>query len=514
MHHCSPATSLDEQLQQFWEIDEIPTKGLVSPLDEQCERHFRETHTRTADGRYIVRLPFKRGPPIDIGESRPRAVKVLSSLLRRIRAHPPLEREYFEFLSEYEHMQHMQRSPSGNHDQCVYLPHHAVTREGSATTRLRVMFNASSITSNGTSLNDHLLAGPKLQADSSSVILKWRNFRYVYSADIAKMYRQILVDQRDVNFQRILWVDSNSTPVDYCLLTVTYGMSCASFLVLRVLQQLALDDGHGFPRAASVLQNNIYVDDALFGADDKLTLKQTRNQLIELLKQGGFTLRKWASNSATLLSDIDACDHELACHKSLSVDNSLKILGIGWNPRSDALEFKVGLPESCPTTKRAILSVIAKLYDPLGRVTPVTISAKIFIQQLWRKNLPCDETLGADLASKWHEIYSGLTVLHSLEINRWIGLHSNIKYAEIHGFADASNCAYAAAVYLKVVSRSDQVEVTLLAGKSRVALLTSLTIPRLELCSALLLARLTAFVSASCGFNNLRVTVGPIRRWS
>ncbi|KAL6421185.1 hypothetical protein ACFW04_013738 [Cataglyphis niger] len=109
-------------------------------------------------------------------------------------------------------------------------------------TRLRVVFNVLSVTSNGTSLNGHLNAGPKLQTDRMSVILQWHRYRYIYSSDIAKMYRQIRIDSRDISYQRILWKSSFSEPlIDYQLLTVTYGMSCAPFLALRGLKQLVID---------------------------------------------------------------------------------------------------------------------------------------------------------------------------------------------------------------------------------------------------------------------------------
>lgn len=196
---------------------------------------------------------------------------MLHSLLRRFRDKPEEAKEYSEFISEYQNLGHMRPMPTPQNDleQTVYLPHHGVIRESSSTTRLRVVFNTSSITSNGTSLNDHLHAGPKLQTDLISVILQWRRYKYVYASDIAKMYRQILVDPRDVNYQRILWRASMSEPlIDYQLLTVTYGMFCAPFLALRVLKQLVIDEGQQFPLAVQILSENIYVDDLLFGADN------------------------------------------------------------------------------------------------------------------------------------------------------------------------------------------------------------------------------------------------------
>lgn len=187
-----------------------------------------------------------------------------------------------------------------------YIPHHAVFRDSSATTRLRVVFNASCRTSNGASLNNHLLIGPKLQTDLTTLIMQWRQFRYVYLADIAKMYRQIRVDPRDTNYQRVLWRASPSEAItENRLLTVTYGTASAPYLALRVLKQLANDESAHFPLAIPVLRHHVYVDDCVFGTDDKILARQTRDQLIALLNKGGFRLRKWASNCPSLLADID-----------------------------------------------------------------------------------------------------------------------------------------------------------------------------------------------------------------
>jgi len=118
-----------------------------------------------------------------------------------------------------------------------YLPHPAVLKPESTTTKLRVVFNASSPSENGVSLNDILHAGPVLQFDLTIQILKWRCFRYVYSADIEKMYRQIWVDPKHSPFQRILFRNSEGHIRDFELQTVTFGVNCGPFLAIRVLQQ-------------------------------------------------------------------------------------------------------------------------------------------------------------------------------------------------------------------------------------------------------------------------------------
>lgn len=160
--------------------------------------------------------------------------------------------------------------------------------------------------------------------------------------------------------------ESASELREYNLLTVTYGTISAPYLALRVLQQLNQDEEARFPFAPPILKHNIYVDDVLFGTEDESHLQEIRNQLSALLKKGGFKLRKWASNRADLLSDIDTGNHGLACDKILEADDTLKVLGIAWNPACDNFQFQVTLSESLPDTKRTILSTVSKCFDPLG----------------------------------------------------------------------------------------------------------------------------------------------------
>lgn len=331
VQHISSSLSLEQELRRFWEIEEIPRPHSLSPDEQRCEDHFLATRCRDSNGRYRVRLPFKTNPPIPIGDSYHTALRCLNSLNRRLKANAELRAEYVTFLEEYEKLGHIKRVKpvAGISPQYVYIPHHSVIRESSSTTHLRVVFNASSRTTNVTSLNDHLLSGPKLQTDLATILLRWRQFQYVYSADVAKMYRQIFLDNRDVDYQRILWLNPDAdSPQEYQHLTVTYGTASAPFLALRVIKQLVRDEGDSFPLAVPVLTENIYVNDVLFGADDIPLLRQRRDQLCALLRRAQFEIRKWSSNSSTLLNDIDVTNHGLACNKILQADEQLKILGI------------------------------------------------------------------------------------------------------------------------------------------------------------------------------------------
>ncbi|XP_018394546.1 PREDICTED: uncharacterized protein LOC108773284, partial [Cyphomyrmex costatus] len=511
VNHTTLHDNLDDEIRQFWEVEELPQVSYLTPEEQRCEEHFRATHSRDSNGRYVVRLPFKANPPIAIGESRHIASSLLSRLEGRLQNKRDIASEYREFLLEYENLGHMKKVDEPvSASQSVYIPHHAVIREHSSTTRLRVVFNASQSTSNGSSLNDHLMIGPKLQTDLRSVILRWRQHRYVFTADIAKMYRQIQVDPRDQDYQRILWRSSSSEAVqDYRLLTVTYGMACAPYLALRTIQQLTQDEGAQFPLAQSVLRNQIYVDDCIFGADDKPLARQIRNQLISLLQKGGFLLRKWASNCPTLLNDLPVNEKSLSQGKILQSDESFKVLGVTWLPATDTFQFSVEVTTSIPDSKRKILSTIAKLFDPLGWLAPVIITAKIIMQQLWATKCSWDDPIPPPLMQKWHNYHTQLIQLRNISLPRWTAFGSDTSHCELHGFADASSVAYAAVIYLKVISLMGSVTVSLLIAKSKVAPLKPLTIPRLELCAAALLARTMSFARTT-----LELSTIPCHCWT
>ena len=111
-----------------------------------------------------------------------------------------------------------------------------------------------------------------------------------------------------------------------------YGTTAAPFLALRVLRQLVLDEGSQHSKGSIIINDQTYIDDCLFGADSKDKIIENREDVKNLLKKGHFQLRKWASNSPSLLEDIDSLEHGLAVEKSLDESDSLKVLGIVWHP--------------------------------------------------------------------------------------------------------------------------------------------------------------------------------------
>lgn len=490
-YHVSVREDLHDLLRHFWETEEILTATKTLSRDEQeCENQFKATHSRDATGRYIVKLPFKDSAD-KLGDSKSKAFRQMTNLQHKFSSNESYAKLYKEFIEEYEQLNHMKRveNTQCEPEKVYYLPHHGVYREHSLSTKLRVVFNGSSKTTTGYSLNQILHSGAKLQLNLFNVLIWFRMFQYVFFADIEKMYRQIQVHPSDWNYQRIIWIESLGNLIIYTLRTVTYGLICAPFLALRTFEQLILDEGHRFPLALPTMKKGRYVDD-FFGGED--TLECTRKvveQVNNFCMAGGFPLKKWVSNNPEVLSSIPS-DQRLDT-SAVQIDEApiIRTLGLSWHPDVDQFRFTLNLEEPKIISKRTILSTISKIFDPLGFLSPITITGRILIQELWSSGLDWDEKLPPTLINKWQQFIGQLREASGFTFPRWIGFNS-VSSFEMHGFSDASQHAIAAIVYLRSHSNDSLITITLIASKTKVAPLKRLTIPRLELMGAVLLVKL------------------------
>jgi len=287
------------------------------------------------------------------------------------------------------------------------------------------------------------------------------------------------------------------------LLILTYGMAPASFLAIRTIRKLAEEEAKLFPNGSKVALRDFYVDDLLTGASTIHEALEIKRQTIELLMKGGFELTKWSSNHSSL-GDIEGlCKKEFEL--AVSHNNETRALGVIWNYESDVFKFtSIGhLPPLERPTKRSILSRIALVCDPLEWLGPSVIIAKLIMQELWQANIDWDESISNELHTLWREYEGKIQFLSDIEIPRKVitfKQRQGSKVLEIHGFSDASQRAYGACIYIRSVSNNDKCGSHLLCSKSRVAPLKTISIPRLELCGALLLAQLTKKVLGSLPF--------------
>ncbi|XP_062538265.1 uncharacterized protein LOC134206550 [Armigeres subalbatus] len=505
--------AISEIMRQFWEVEDLSQSTEDKTEPDACEKHFRSTHQRTSTGRYMVSLPFREDTAL-LADNRSAALRRFLMLERRLKKDATLKQLYSEFITEYEALGHCKEIDESNDRSshgCYYLPHHAVIRPTSSTTKLRVVFDASAkSTPSDKSLNEVLQVGGVVQSDLFTILLRFRKHAIVFTADIAKMYRQVLVAPDHTRFQRIFWRLESSHPLRVLeLLTVTYGTAAAPFLATRCLLQLCNDEGHQFPLASRIITDDCYVDDILSGAKDVEEAVVAQNQLQQLLELGGFPIHKWSSNCPELMSRIPEEKRE----KLVRLDHAsevIKTLGLTWSPQNDEFMFvtKISSDLSDTYTKRKIFSEIGRLFDPLGLISPVIVVAKILMQKLWTAGLSWDEILEDELLLSWLKFRDALPQLCDLKIPRRVMLPNTVAM-EIHGFSDASISAYGAVLYVRNIFADGSAEMRLLCSKSKVAPLAELSIPRKELLAARLLSRLVVKV-----VNSMNVQISDIVLWS
>ncbi|KAH1028858.1 hypothetical protein HUJ05_002181 [Dendroctonus ponderosae] len=185
------------------------------------------------------------------------------------------------------------------------MSHHQVEKADSTTSRTRVVFNASMQTSSGLSLNHVLKVGPVVQRDLFSILPRFRKHKFVLIGDLEKMYRQILVRPEDRGLQCIVWRDNPNSPMQhYTLNNITYGTASASFLATRCLLEIARDKESKHPLESEIIQNDFYVDDLLTGYNNIDQLIVIRKNLTNIFAEYGFRLRKFQSNSSSVLQDL------------------------------------------------------------------------------------------------------------------------------------------------------------------------------------------------------------------
>lgn len=511
---------VSDLLSKFFALEDFSdVERHLTPDEITTETFFANTCSRSPTGRYIVQLPFKVDDRsvLNFPGMYDIAKKSLERMEKKFEKNPEFGRLYREFMQNYIDSNHMKRLSDDDLANVRYfLPHHGILKQSNSVAKLRTVFNGSAKALNNCSINDYLHSGPNLLPDLTSLILRWRKYEFVFVTDIQQMFRQILIHPCDQVFQCILWRFNSDEPIStWQLQTVTYGMVSSPFLAIRVTRQLAWDEQHLFPLGAGILLEETYMDDTLSGGYtlDEALLK--KKELVEICRSGGFALHKWLANNNNLLHNMSYCDGANSFNSqsyNFTDENTFSILGLGWHPESDSFIFRVKSTSDCDNvtlTKRVVLSKIAKLFDPLGWLSPVIVTAKIFMQQLWLNKIDWDDRLDSDMARQWLCWYNDLSVLDNLKLNRWFGYSPDANLCEMHGFADSSKFAYGAVIYLRII-KGNEVKVNLIQAKTKVSPIKPLlTIPRLELCAATLLAKLTRKV-----FDALRIENCTVHLWS
>ncbi|XP_070531584.1 uncharacterized protein [Ptychodera flava] len=293
--------------------------------------------------------------------------------------------------------------------------------------------------------------------------------------------------KEDRPYHRILWrdLDTSRPATVYQAARLTFGDCASLYLAQYVIRTHAESNEEKFPLAATICTESMYMDDVMDSQDDDNVAIQARDQLSSLLAPAGFQVRRWCSNSTAVLEGIPEDECATGVKVKESELPSKKTLGTKWDAATDTFGFEFTAQNVSIHTKRALLSRVATLFDPLQFLAPFIIRAKMILQEAWIQGLGWDEEFSPNLSNRIAEWCLELPQVSKMKIPRCYQDHQSANVS-LHTFTDASSLAYAALTYMRSVSEDGRVAVTFVVARARVPPLKAVSIKRLELMAALL----------------------------
>ncbi|GFW82367.1 integrase catalytic domain-containing protein [Trichonephila clavipes] len=443
--------SVDRNLTKFWDLEAIGIKAESScDPDDQAMQHFKSS-VRFNSGRYEVGFPWK-GHTQELNDNFSVAEKRVKSLTRRFIRDPTLYIQYSEILKEYESQGIIERvlETEKPTDRAVfYLPHQAVFRQESLTTKMRIVFDASSHEDGQPSLNDCIWSGENLNPNIFHLIISFRLNTIAITADIERAFLQISLRDEDRDAVRFLFPDIRSNQTDpykfqvYRFKRVMFGVNVSPFLLSATIKHHIENYCEQYPAATEMLDTCLYVDDVISGADDISQALKVSKDAETIMKNASMKLRKWNSNDQTLMRTWER--EGLETHPRHPDDNSKipssKVLGIPWDVVHDYFTIDVKgllqLDTSKPITKRIVLQT---------RQNPS--QKELCFNQLGKYTIQLGSCHPTRLGSNAYYKNFGYG---KLKIPRKIlDSSGDSSEVQIHTFSDASQKAYGAAAFLRV----------------------------------------------------------------
>ncbi|XP_055932080.1 uncharacterized protein LOC129962358 [Argiope bruennichi] len=470
---------LDDHVRRFWDLETIGIKTMqdkgMTIRNSEILSDFHNSFCKV-DGRRVVKLPWK-----------------------------PEMQNYID----NQHVELADNSPC-NESKLFYLPHHIVKKQKNDEKKWRIVFDASSHTPGHPSLNDALEQGPNLLPEIFATLLRFRLHKFAITSDGRQAFLQLILDEEDRNCTKFLWFrtekDANgkihlrNEILTYRFSRLPFGLTSSPFLLSATLRELANMHSDSYPTAAKHLENNIFMDDFVMGVDTAEQTTTLYQEMQDLMTQISLRLAKWSTNSKNLQAIWELKDIIFKCNT--------QVLGINWKTKEDV--FHTDINESVyqfavPATKRLLLKIVSKLYDPLGLYAPAIVVGKILFQTTWLMGVQWNEILPPGIAASFNRWVSEISSLNKIHIPRWIGI-SATSHMSIHVFCDASEKAYGAAIYICFTERNER-KVHLVCSRNRLSPLKKVTLPRLELLAALLGARLLHYFCKETGLENQTSTL-------
>jgi len=495
-------------------------------LQEEREQFLVQSSVRycTEEKKLIARLPFIADPVENLKPNQHVAKKVFTTQLRKaqqdegvrmgiVASHKKLaDKGYVVRVSDLNpKVRELVEAMTG-----YTIPWRTVVKASSLSTPVRMVFDASSRTPGGDSLNNILAKGANSLGDLFSILMKFRMRKKGMSADVSMAYNGVKMDDRDIAFQKFYWKDGmlEASPLElWVVLTLIYGIKPAGNQTTRgfnILGEVAAGDSElEVDLGVEALVEKAYMDDVCAGHDSVEDCLVCAKQLREVLALGGMSVKD-VTISGKAPSDLVSSD---GVHVGL--------LGMLWDSHADKIMLDIGdlyigkkvrgkVPEIVEGegdlreklkgrfTRRTLVSKVASIYDPLGLLVPVTAKFKLMLHDVCKLGLDWDDTIAPEYFDVWVKNIEEMQTLGNIKFNRSIipedAEDLNVSYVVS---CDASQEIAIACVHSRVKVKGGGYHVQVLVAKSKIV--RNLTVPRAELRGAVLAASLGFHVDRNGG---------------
>ncbi len=496
----------DKQLahlvQRMLEVEDPGEAEMLSPKEEYIIKTLRQS-LAVVEGQYQVSCtwaPSREKPPLNLHLAQARLRNLEKSKAFR---DPELRRAYGAVFLDWEEKGIVRRVELDTPQVLHVLPHFPIIKD-SESTPVRPVMGCD------VALNKFLLPGPNLLNEVVGVLLRFRSGRFTIAGDIKQMFLNIRLVPEDRPYHCFLW-NEDSTQVVYQFQRHVFGNAGSPCVAVFVLKEHARKYKDSAPAAVDTLLNSTLIDDVLDSVETEEEAEELLLHVRKIIAQAGMKLAKIHTNSQKVRDSVDpslmvAGTLDLSAAGLAPALHGLKTLGLAYRPREDEFYFTMATPSADTVwTKREVLKLFPRLFDPLGLLLPFSIRARMYFSVLARSRCSWDEKLPP--AATWQEWLQDLQHLAEFRVQRSVRA-TGPGEAELHVFSDASQGAYAAVAYL-VVRQHQAAYSNIVFAKAHVAPSKPLTIPRMELLAAHL-----ALKVRKVALTHLKATITKIVHWS
>ncbi|UYV76905.1 hypothetical protein LAZ67_14002349 [Cordylochernes scorpioides] len=474
-------------LKDLWDLEVL---GIRDPVEtcsketryQEIKEKFITKIQRQSDQRYSVGLPWKVEKE-SIPSNLDIAIKRLDISTKKMTSQNKLT-EYSQIFRDWLTeglIERVEENPLERRG--YYLPHRPVYKMESKTTPIRPVFDASCLGHNGLSLNQCLEKGPNLLERIPEMIIRFRENKFGVTADIRKAFQMVAIEESERNYLRFLWWEKESDRelIAYRHKRLVFGLNCSPFVLNAVIEYHLQSIRGPLVQWAKILAQSFYMDNCITSLETKQEVQEFQKAAIEIMDRAKMDLREW----------------EYSLEENPEKGTCTKILGVVWNKMEDSL--KCELPDNLSLqpklTKRLVLSMVQRIFDPLGFCAPVFLPPKLLLQRSWGLKLGWDTPLPEGMAQEFRTWLDQIRLIELIKIPRYMW-NDLIFPTEVHIFCDASQIGYGAVAYLRSETGRENT-LTLIWSKVRLAPMKSITIPRLELMAMVLGARLANAIQAA-----------------